>query len=220
MLREFRLGEPAVIFDSTLARPTFRTKTAFVRDPAELKLRLTGLTHFVVCIGAENGFARWKTAQRLQQLGLKSLSLLHPRAFVDPTARMGEGSQIMPGAVVHKFTRVGAQALLNTGCVIDHECELGRGVHVMGSAAIAGRVLIGDFATIGTNATVLPNLRVGRGALIGAGAVVTSDVGPLEVVAGVPARLLRKQELQFLGEALDLLGTGTALRPRSRGSRR
>ena len=50
--------------------------------------------------------------------------------------------------------------------------------------------IVEDRASIGSGAVVLGGVRIGAGALIGAGAVVTHDVAPAEVVAGVPARAL------------------------------
>ena len=47
---------------------------------------------------------------------------------------------------------------------------------------------IGMYAFVGANATIMPGVNVGRGAVVGAGAVVTKDVPPWTVVAGVPAR--------------------------------
>jgi acetyltransferase-like isoleucine patch superfamily enzyme len=55
-------------------------------------------------------------------------------------------------------------------------------------------VRICAWADIGTNATILPGVTVGRGAIVGAGAVVTHDVAPFAVVAGVPARFLKWRE--------------------------
>ena len=52
-------------------------------------------------------------------------------------------------------------------------------------------VHIGAWADIGTNAVILPGVTIGEGSIVGAGAVVTSDVPPLAIVAGVPARFLR-----------------------------
>src|SRR5215510_2727036 len=55
-------------------------------------------------------------------------------------------------------------------------------------------VRIGAWADIGVNAVVLPGVTIGRGAIVGAGSVVTTDVEPFSIVAGVPARLLRRRD--------------------------
>jgi acetyltransferase-like isoleucine patch superfamily enzyme len=47
-----------------------------------------------------------------------------------------------------------------------------------------------DHASIGSNATILAGVTVGEGALVGAGAVLTKDVPPFAIVAGVPARII------------------------------
>ncbi len=202
MLKEIGLGEPAVIFDHALPQPDFPTSAEFVNEASVLKLKLRGLSHFVVCIGGTHGFARWKTAEALQSLGVKPLTLIHECAFVEPTAMLGGGGQIMPGAVVHKFAQIGEQCIVNTNATVDHECKIGHGVHVMGSAAVAGRVIVGNFASIGTNATILPNINIGEGAIVGAGAVVTKDVRPYTVVLGIPARYQRECKPQYSDSVL------------------
>ena len=52
-------------------------------------------------------------------------------------------------------------------------------------------VRVGAWADIGVNAVVLPGVTIGRGAIVGAGSVVTRDVEPFSIVAGVPARYVR-----------------------------
>jgi acetyltransferase-like isoleucine patch superfamily enzyme len=53
---------------------------------------------------------------------------------------------------------------------------------------------VGAWADIGVNAVILPGVTIGRGAIVGAGAVVTDDVEPFSVVAGVPARFVRRRD--------------------------
>ena len=54
-------------------------------------------------------------------------------------------------------------------------------------------VRVGDGADIGVNAVLLPGVHIGTGAIVGAGAVVTKDVDPYAIVAGVPAKFLRSR---------------------------
>lgn len=55
-------------------------------------------------------------------------------------------------------------------------------------------VKVEAWADIGTNAVVLPGVTIGKGSIVGAGAVVSKDVSPYSIVAGVPARFLRWRE--------------------------
>lgn len=67
-------------------------------------------------------------------------------------------------------------------------------------AAIGAVVTIHDHAWIGARATLLPGVTIGEGAVVAAGAVVTRDVAPYEVVGGVPAKKIaeRNRDIQYL----------------------
>lgn len=67
----------------------------------------------------------------------------------------------------------------------------------------SGKIRIEDDAWIGAGAIILPNITIGEGAVVGAGAVVTEDVPPCTVVAGVPAKEIRKLGLDRLFESED-----------------
>lgn len=55
--------------------------------------------------------------------------------------------------------------------------------------------IIEDGVSIGTSVTILGGITIGKGALIGAGSVVTKDVPPMTIVAGNPAKIIRKIQL-------------------------
>ncbi len=63
-------------------------------------------------------------------------------------------------------------------------------------------ICIGSNVWIGDRAVILPGVTIGHGAVVGSGAVVTREVPPFAIVAGVPARILRKR---FAAEAIDFL---------------
>jgi phosphonate metabolism protein (transferase hexapeptide repeat family) len=65
------------------------------------------------------------------------------------------------------------------------------------------RVIIGNDVWIGHNVTVLPGVRVGDGAILAAGAIVTKDVAPYEIVGGVPARKIRERFPSAIAERLQ-----------------
>lgn len=60
------------------------------------------------------------------------------------------------------------------------------------SATYSRPILIEDKVWSGINSTILPGVRIGYGAIVGAGSVVTKDVPAMTVVAGNPARVVRK----------------------------
>jgi maltose O-acetyltransferase len=62
-----------------------------------------------------------------------------------------------------------------------------------------GPIEIDDYAWLGSRALVLPGVKIGRGAVVAAGAVVTKDVPPYQIVGGVPARPLgiRSHDLRY-----------------------
>lgn len=88
---------------------------------------------------------------------------------------------------------IGARVGIGPGVKIltSVHAEHGRETPVLFSPIDLSPVVIEDDADLGINAVILPGVRVGRGAVIGAGAVVTEDIPPYAVAAGVPARVLR-----------------------------
>ncbi len=60
------------------------------------------------------------------------------------------------------------------------------------SATYGCPIVIEDKVWIGINATILPGVKIGYGAIVGAGSIVTKDVPAMTIVAGNPARIVKK----------------------------
>lgn len=151
-----------------------------------------GVTHAVVSVGSVRPSPmRSKIFERIRRAGLLPATIVHARAVVSASARIGEGSVVLAGAVVNPGAVIGLNCIINTGAIVEHECVIGDHVHISPGAVLGGGVNVGGAAHVGIGATILQGRVVGARALVGAGAVVVRDVPADVIVVGVPARLQR-----------------------------
>lgn len=135
---------------------------------------------------------RKKIVDLYARYGYKFMSLISPQAFVSKSVDIGVGTIIQAGVNVSSCTKIGDFCKLNTYSNVMHDNIVGNYVTMAPNAVSLGYVVIEDFSYIGANSTILPQRIVGANSIVGAGAVVTKDVMPNNVVAGVPAKVLSK----------------------------
>lgn len=150
-------------------------------------------THFALGLG---GVGDNRPRKRLFEVGLasglKPLTVRHPSAVRSPWAQVGPGCVLLAGSVVNAGAALGCDVIVNSGAVVEHDCAVGDHAHIATGALLASTVRVGALAHIGAGAALRQCLAVGEGAVVGAGAAVVRDVAAWTVVAGVPARPLRK----------------------------
>jgi UDP-2-acetamido-3-amino-2,3-dideoxy-glucuronate N-acetyltransferase len=127
---------------------------------------------------------------------------------------IGDGTKIGPfveiqkNAFIGKNCKIQSHSFICEGVTIEDEAFVGHGVMFINdkyprSTTESGGMqteadwkvvptLIKRRASIGSNATILCGITVGEGAIVGAGSVVTEDVPPETIVAGNPARIIRR----------------------------
>jgi UDP-perosamine 4-acetyltransferase len=141
----------------------------------------------LVGIGDSALATRSDLRSRLQQRGIELLTSVHDTAEVAGSARLGEGTVVMPQSYVGTATTIGDNVVVYSSVTIEHECTIADDVYISPGAVLCGEVSVGRETLIGANATVLPGCTVGDEAVVGAGAVVTRDIGPGQQVTGIPA---------------------------------
>ncbi|MGA3172791.1 MAG: acyltransferase [Syntrophorhabdales bacterium] len=128
---------------------------------------------------------------------------------VGDNTKIGAFVEIQKNARVGRNCKISSHTFICEGVVIEDEVFIGHGVVFINDtyprATAAGRLqteddwsveptLVKRGASIGSGTTILANVTIGESAIVGAGSVVTTDVAPNTIVAGNPARLLRKTE--------------------------
>ncbi|MCF6095704.1 acetyltransferase [Thermovorax subterraneus] len=120
------------------------------------------------------------------------MSVIHPRAYVHPSVRIGEGTVVFAGAIIQPDTVIGEHVIINTGATIDHDCVVGDFVHIAPGTNLAGGVTVEKGAFLGIGTKVIPGVKIGMWSKIGAGSVVIKDIESNVTAVGVPAKVIKK----------------------------
>lgn len=147
----------------------------------------------LAAIGGAKGRDRCDLYELFRKSELGAPTIIHHQAVVATSARIGENSHLLAGAIVAAGCVVGHASIINTKASVDHESHLGAGVHIAPGATLCGCVHVGDYTMIGAGAVVLPRVKIGSSVIVGAGSVVTRDIPDNVVAYGNPARVMRNR---------------------------
>jgi acetyltransferase-like isoleucine patch superfamily enzyme len=122
--------------------------------------------------------------------------------------KIGTFVEIQKGVRIGRRVKISSHTFICEGVIVEDEVFIGHGVMFINDLyphATTGEgslqteadwslveTVVKRRASIGSNATILGGVTIGEGALVGAGSVVTRDVSPHTIVAGNPARIIRR----------------------------
>lgn len=136
-------------------------------------------------------------------------ALVREDNLIGDDSSVGSGAHLEPGNRLGARTRVHSGSFLSSTTLGD---DVFCGPHVVFTddphppcpryLDCVGGAVVEDGASIGARAVILPGVRIGAGALVGAGAVVTRDVAPGDIVVGNPARVVGRRDELACGAGL------------------
>lgn len=129
--------------------------------------------------------------EKLKGMGLEMVSVIHPTAYIAPSAKLGSGVTIAMGALISTGARIGNNVIINTGATIDHENEVEDHASIGPGCSTAGRVTIKKGAHLGIGSVVKEYVTIGENSIIGAGSVVLEDMPDNVVAVGTPAKVVK-----------------------------
>lgn len=146
---------------------------------------------FFIAIGSDPKRKVW--FDRLDSMGAHFASVWDSSAIVSPLAKVGRGCFIGKMAIVNAGVEIGDNVVINTTALVEHGSNVGNHANISTKAVLNGDVSVGEGTFIGSGSVVIGQLDVGSWSIVGAGAIVTMDVESGVTVAGVPARVVRRE---------------------------
>ncbi len=181
-------------------RDVWVTLLGWIPTPLGIALRLAGWKPFF----RKCGFVRFGTGISLA--GMRRMSLGDGvrvgrdciLSAQDGLLELGERVALSPGVHLGADSgslTIGSRTSIGDGTVVraaNHRIDR-LDIPIQDQGHVPGVIVIEEDVWIGANCVVTPDVRIGRGAVIGAGAVVTRDVPPCAIAAGVPARIIGRR---------------------------
>lgn len=160
-------------------------------------------------------FSCMETSQDLNKVSIRDQKRIHELMEIILGKKMPESTTLLPPFYIDygKPVAIGESCFIQQGCTffgrggitigngvfIGPKCNLITINHDVNpdnrSATYSRPIVIEDKVWIGINSTILSGVRIGYGSIVGAQSVVTHDVPPMTIVAGNPAKIIKKIEL-------------------------
>lgn len=126
----------------------------------------------LVAVGQiKSPLSRQRLFNQARFLGAQFPLICSPWARVSSRADLGEGTVVMPGAVVQPWAVVGKNCILNSQCLVEHGAKIGDHCHISTGAILNGDVTLGSGSFVGSGAVVQEGVRLAQNTVVPMGKV-------------------------------------------------
>ncbi|WP_417602171.1 acetyltransferase [Owenweeksia hongkongensis] len=131
--------------------------------------------------------------ERLKEKSFTYPNIIHPfaRLHSPDFIEMGEGNIISDGCIITTNVFIGNFNLINLSCTVGHDATIADYCSIMPSVNISGGARLQNEVYVGTGAKLIKATTLYTGCVVGAGAVVNTDIPSYKSFAGVPAKELQ-----------------------------
>lgn len=118
-------------------------------------------------------------------------NLIDPSVLISDRVSFGEGNIICAGSILTVDITIGNCNIINLDCTIGHDAILRNFVTINPSVNVSGNATIGSGSNIGTGTQIIQGLSIGDNSIVGAGAVVNTDLPANCTAVGIPAKVIK-----------------------------
>jgi sugar O-acyltransferase (sialic acid O-acetyltransferase NeuD family) len=166
--------------------PILDSSTNLFKKPS-----LAGM-QFAISVGDNK--IRSELANTLRNKGGFFPTLIHPSSVVSKFATLGQGVAVNSCSVVQAGVSIDVDTVISSNVTLGHTCRIGKACYLALGAVVGAYVTVEDKVLIGLNSVIISSKAdyIGENAIVGAGTVVTKKVDANTIVAGNPARIIKK----------------------------
>jgi sugar O-acyltransferase (sialic acid O-acetyltransferase NeuD family) len=181
----------------------------FLRDGGIAGPRVVGIsevasvfpptTHRVVMAMGYNNLnrSRGEMFARLKLMGYVLETYINPDARVYTETPLGEGSVVLPGAVIEPYAEVGVNTMVWSNVTLAHHSNVGDHCWVATGAVVSGKARVEHNSFLGVNCTVVNEVCVGEFNIVGAGGLISRDTKPYSVHLARSAETIRYSSEEY-----------------------
>ena len=146
---------------------------------------------YFISIGDNKKRKKW--FKKLEENRLEIINVIDKTAVISKNVTLEKGIFVGKLAIINSDVRLGDNIVVNTKALLEHGVRVDSHSNISTNTTINGDVQIGQGSFIGSSSVINGQLRIGNNVMIGSGSVVIKDVEDNCVVAGVPAKLIRRK---------------------------